>query len=105
MVGAGVSSGKGANWKVVGEMVTAWVFTIPIAGTIAFCMFWLTQLPLVLAWIVVGAVVIAFGIWVVWAMRHTVHAADIEAEIPDEEELHELDLDPVPHLKGHPPVE
>ena len=105
VVGAGVSSGKGANWKVVGEMVTAWVFTIPIAGTIAFCMFWLTQLPLVLAWIVVGAVVIAFGIWVVWAMRHTVHAADIEAEIPGEEELHELDLDPVPHLKGHPPVE
>ncbi|HRY09245.1 MAG: inorganic phosphate transporter [Actinobacteria bacterium] len=104
VVGAGVSSGKGANWKVVGEMMMAWIFTIPFAAVIAFGMFWLTQLPTVLAWVAVGAVVIAFTIWVIRAMRSTVHAADIEAEIPGEEELSEFDQDPTPHLKGTPPV-
>ena len=104
VVGAGVSSGKGANWKVVGEMMLAWIFTIPFAAVIAFLMFWLTQLPAIMAWVAVGAVVIAFTLWVIWAMRHTVHADDIEAEIPGEEELAEFDQDPTPHLKGTPPV-
>ena len=90
VVGAGVSSGKGANWKVVGEMMLAWIFTIPFAAIIAFLMFWLTQLPSMLAWVAVGAVVIAFTIWVIWAMRHTIHADDVEAEIPGEEELAEF---------------
>jgi PiT family inorganic phosphate transporter len=104
VIGAGVSSGKGANWKVVGEMVTAWVLTIPMAAGIAFGMFWLTQLPTVLAWVAVGVSVIAFGSWVVWAMRNTIHASDVEAELPSEEELDEFDQDPTPHLKGHGPV-
>ena len=104
VVGAGVSSGKGANWKVVGEMMLAWIFTIPFAAIIAFLMFWLTQLPSMLAQVAVGAVVIAFTIWVIWAMRHTIHADDVEAEIPGEEELAEFDQDPTPHLKGTPPV-
>lgn len=104
VVGAGVSSGKGANWKVVGEMMLAWILTIPFAAAISFGMFWLTQLPIVLAWVIVGAIVIAFSSWVVWAMRNTVHAEDIMAEIPDEEELSEFDQDPTPHLRGTPPV-
>ena len=105
VIGAGVSSGKGANWKVVGEMVTAWVLTIPAAAGIAYGMFWLTQLPTVLAWIVVGVSVIAFGSWVVWAMRNTIHASDIEAELPSEKELDEFDQDPTPHLRGKGPVD
>lgn len=104
VVGAGVSSGKGANWKVVGEMVLAWVLTIPFAAAISFGMYWLTQLPLVLAWVAVGVVVIAFTIWVVKAMRSTIHADDVIAEIPGDEELAEYDTDPTPHLKGTPPV-
>ncbi len=104
VVGAGVSSGKGANWKVVGEMMLAWIFTIPFAASIAFGMYWLTQLPTILAWVVVGAVVIAFTIWVIWAMRNTVHADDIIAELPSDDELAEFDQDPTPHLKGTPPV-
>jgi PiT family inorganic phosphate transporter len=104
VVGAGVGSGKGANWKVVGEMLLAWIVTIPFAASIAFGMYWLTQLPTVMAWVVVGAVVIVFGSWVIWAMRNTIHAADVEAEIPSEEELAEFDQDPTPHLKGSPPV-
>ena len=85
-------------------MMLAWIFTIPFAAIIAFLMFWLTQLPSMLAWVAVGAVVIAFTIWVIWAMRHTIHADDVEAEIPGEEELAEFDQDPTPHLKGTPPV-
>ena len=104
VVGAGVASGKGANWKVVGEMALAWVITIPAAATVAFGAFWLTQLPTVLAWIAVGAVVIAFGSWALWAMKNSIHADDVAAEIPSEEELDELDLDPVPHLAGSAPV-
>ena len=104
IVGAGVGSGKGANWKVVGEMVIAWVITIPSAATIGFVMFKLTQLPLVFAWIAVGTVLAAFGAWAVWAMLHTIHADDVAAEIPDEEELAEH-VPGHPHLEGHPPVE
>jgi PiT family inorganic phosphate transporter len=105
VVGAGVSSGKGVNLKVVGEMFTAWVVTIPAAGSMAFGMYWLTQLPTGLAWIVVGAATLAFAVWAIRAMRNTVHAEDIAQEIPGEEELAEFDQDPIPHLKGHPPVE
>jgi PiT family inorganic phosphate transporter len=104
IVGAGVGSGKGANWKVVGEMLIAWVITIPSAATIGFLMFKLTQLPIVFAWITVGVVLIAFGTWAVWAMTHTIHADDVAAEIPAEEELAEH-VPGHPHLEGHPPVE
>lgn len=104
IVGAGVGSGKGANWKVVGEMLIAWVITIPSAATISFVMFKLTQLPTVGAWIAVGTVVILFGVWAVWAMMHTIHADDVAAEIPDEAELAEH-VPGHPHLEGRPPVE
>jgi inorganic phosphate transporter, PiT family len=104
IVGAGVGSGKGANWKVVGEMVLAWVITIPSAATVAFVMYKLTQLPTIGAWIAVGTVVTLFGIWAVWAMLHTIHADDVAAEIPAEEELAEP-LPMHPHIGGHGPVE
>ena len=103
IVGAGVGSGKGANWKVVGEMVLAWVITIPSAGLIGFVMYHLTQLPTVFAWITVGSIVVAFGIWAGWAMTHTIHAKDVEAEILPEEKLAEH-VSGHPHLKGEGPV-
>ena len=104
IVGAGVGSGKGANWKVVGEMLVAWVLTIPAAATVSFVMFKLTQLPSVAAWIAVSIVVVLFGIWAVYAMLHTIHASDVEAEIPAEEELAEH-VPGRPHMEGHGPVE
>ena len=104
IVGAGVGSGKGANWKVVGEMVVAWVLTIPAAATVSFLMFKLTQLPTVAAWISVGIVLVLFGIWAVWAMLHTIHAADVAAEIPAEKDLAEP-IPGRPHMEGHGPVE
>ena len=103
IVGAGVGSGRGANWKVVGEMLIAWVVTIPAAATVSFLMFHLTQLTPVLAWISVTVVVVAFGSWAIWAMMHTIHAKDVEAEIPREEVLAEP-LPRHPHLEGQGPV-
>lgn len=104
IVGAGVASGRGARWRVVGEMVIAWIITIPAAGLIAFVMFKLTQLPTAFAWIVVGAVVIAFAAWAIWAMMHTTNADDVVAEIPTEEELDEH-IPVHPHLQGGGPVQ
>jgi len=98
IVGAGVASGKGANWRVIGEMLTAWIITIPAASLIGFTMFHLTQLPIVAAWISVGVIVGLFAAWAIWSMVHTIHASDVEAEIPTDRELAE----PVP---GHPHVE
>ncbi|PHX60498.1 MAG: phosphate transporter [Actinobacteria bacterium] len=97
IVGAGVGSGMGARWRVVGRMLIAWVVTIPAAATVAFIMLKLTLLPTVLAFLAVGLVVGAFTAWAVWAMIHTINAKDVEAEI-----LPEVDLakstDPQPHL-------
>jgi PiT family inorganic phosphate transporter len=104
IIGAGVASGKGAHWKVVGEMLLAWVITIPATAMVAFVMFHLTQLPTALAWISVGAVILGFGAWALWTMRHTIHAKDVEAELPPEAELaggaggapHLIDRTPAP---------
>jgi hypothetical protein len=85
-------------------MVLAWVITIPAAATVAFLMFTLTQLPTAAAWIAVSTVVVLFGTWAVWAMLHTIHADDVEAEIPAEAELAEP-LPMHPHIGGHGPVE
>ncbi len=104
IVGAGVGSGKGANWKVIGEMAIAWVLTIPAAATVSFVLFKLTQLPVVLAWLTIAVVIIGFGGWAVRAMLNTVHASDIEAEIPTEERLAEP-LSGHPHIEGHGPVD
>jgi len=104
IVGGGVASGKGANWKVVGEMVLAWVITIPAAGLVAFVMYHLTQLPTIAAWISVSLVVILFGVWAVWAMLHTIHAKDVEAEILPEQALAEH-VPARPHITGEGPVD
>ena len=67
-------------------------------------MYRLTQLPTVAAVIAVGIVVVLFGIWAVWAMLHTIHADDVEAEIPSEQEL-EQPVPGHPHMEGHGPVD
>ena len=89
IVGAGVGSGKGVNWRVVGRMVLTWLITIPAASLIGFSMFHVTQLPIALAWISVTVILLAFGSWAVWAMLHTIHASDVAAELPPEDVLAE----------------
>jgi inorganic phosphate transporter, PiT family len=104
VMGAGVSSGRGINVKVVGEMVAAWLVTIPATAVIAFSVYELTQLPTAAAWVAVGALLFVLGGWIAYAMTHSVRAADVEAEILPEEVLEEH-VPPRPHIVGEPPVE
>jgi PiT family inorganic phosphate transporter len=92
IVGAGVGSRRGAHWSVVGRMALAWVLTIPSSAAVAWLMFHLTRLPTVLAWVTVGGLLLAFASWAGWAMTHTIHAKDVEAEIPSELELNLRDI-------------
>lgn len=87
VVGAGTASRRGTNWRVVGEMVIAWVVTIPATATIAFILASLTKLPTVAAWIVIGPIMVTMAVLIVLAMRHSIGAKQVQEEIPDEELL------------------
>lgn len=82
VVGAGTASGRGANWKVVGEMVIAWVVTMPATAVVSFVLFKITRIPGVFGVIVTGAVVLVIGAGIVWAMRNSIGHKDLEAELP-----------------------
>lgn len=103
VAGAGVSSGMGINLRIVGEMVVAWIVTLPTTIVLAFGVFKLTQLPTSLAWILVTALVAVVGGLIVYAMRHSMTAADIEAEIPAENVI-ALPVSAHPQLEGHGPA-
>ena len=83
VAGAGVASGVGINLKVVGEMVMAWIITLPSTLVVGFLAFKATQLPGAFAWIVTGAMVLVAAGLIVWAMSHSITAEDVEAEIPE----------------------
>ncbi|MBK7623803.1 MAG: inorganic phosphate transporter [Kineosporiaceae bacterium] len=85
VVGAGAASGRGANWKVVGEMVIAWIVTIPATTALAFVFFKMTQLPGVFDVIVTSVVTLAIGVAIAWAMTHSISHKDLEAELQPEE--------------------
>jgi inorganic phosphate transporter, PiT family len=104
VTGSGVASGQGVNLRVVTEMVAAWVVTIPSTVIIGWLMYQLTKLPGAAAWIAVGSVLFVLGGWIAWAMARALHASDVAAEIPTEEDLREP-VSAIPHLEGHAPVE
>jgi PiT family inorganic phosphate transporter len=81
VIGAGAAARKGTNWKVIGEMVTAWVATIPATALLGWLVYKATQLPTVAAVIVVGAAVVVLLGLIGWAMVHAMSAREIEAEI------------------------
>jgi PiT family inorganic phosphate transporter len=103
VAGAGVGSGMGINLKVVGEMVLAWIVTLPTTIVLAFGVFKLTQLPGALAWILVSALIVVVGSLIVYAMLNSIGAEDVEAEIPDENVL-AIPVPAQPHLEGHGPA-
>ncbi|MFT4165988.1 MAG: inorganic phosphate transporter [Microlunatus sp.] len=82
VAGAGVASGKGVNGRVIREMVTAWVVTIPATVIVGWVMFKLTRLPGISAYIVVGAILVALLSWIAWAMSKAMRADDLAAELP-----------------------
>jgi PiT family inorganic phosphate transporter len=104
VTGAGVSSGAGANWKVVGNMVVAWMVTIPATVVVGWGFFELTQFSTVASWIAVSTTLAVLGGLGLYAVLHAVDAEDVEAEIPPEEELAEH-LEPHVQLVGSPAVE
>jgi PiT family inorganic phosphate transporter len=104
VTGSGVASGQGVNLRVVMEMVAAWVVTIPSTVIIGWLIYQLTQLPGAAAWIAVGSVLFVLGGWIAWAMARALHASDVAAEIPTEEELREP-VSAIPHVEGHAPVQ
>ena len=103
VTGAGVASGRGANLRVVGEMVIAWVVTIPATTAGSWVMYRFTQLPGAAAWLVVGSTLLVLGGGILYAMTHTITAADVEDEIPPELVLAQP-LTARPQLEGHGPV-
>ena len=103
VAGAGVSSGVGVNLRVVGNMVLAWIITLPSTMVMAFLAFKLTSLPGAAAWIATGALVLVAGALIIWAMRRAVTAEDVEAEIPSEDLL-DAPVSLHPHLEGHGPA-
>ena len=103
VAGAGVASGMGINLKVVGEMVLAWVVTLPTTIVLAFGIFKVTQLPGAAGWIGVGILIAIAGGLIIYAMTHSIGADDVEAEIPDENVL-KLPVPAQPHLEGHGPA-
>lgn len=104
VAGGGVASGRGLNLRVVGEMVLAWIVTIPSTLVIAFVIFKTTQLPTVLAWFSVGSLLFVLGGFILYAMTHTINAADVEAELQSQKELEEH-VPIHPKLAGETPVE
>ena len=103
VAGAGVGSGMGINLKIVGEMVLAWIITLPTTIVLAFGVYKVTQLPGALAWIAVGLLVAVVGSLIVYAMRHSIKAEDVEAELLDENVL-AMPVPAHPHLEGHGPA-
>ena len=81
VVGAGTASGRGANWRVIGEMAVAWLITIPATAAVAGGIYKLTQLPTALAWIIVGAIVVATTAMIVYAMTHSMGVKEMEEEL------------------------
>jgi hypothetical protein len=80
------------------------VVTLPASAAVAFGVFRLTQLPTAAAWLVIGSMLLVGGGLVAYAMTHTITAADVDAEVPTEEELAEPLAGP-PRLVGETPVE
>ena len=104
VTGSGIASGQGVNLRVVGEMVVAWVITIPSTVVIGWAMFQLTALPGAAAFIAVGAVLFVLFGWIAWAMSKALRAADVAAEIPSEDQLREP-FGAVPHIASQGPLE
>jgi PiT family inorganic phosphate transporter len=103
VAGAGVASGVGINLRVIGQMVMAWVVTVPSTVVVGFLAFKATQLPGAIAWIVTGLLVLIAAALIGYAMANTITAEDVEAEIPSEDEL-DQPLTLTPHLEGHGPA-
>jgi hypothetical protein len=98
VMGAGASSGSGLNRRKIGEMVVAWIFTLPAAAVVGFSVTKLALLPNPWGWFVSGAAILVLMTWAIRLMLHAEDADDVEAMLPTDAELHEY------HTLPHPDV-
>ena len=87
IIGSGVGARRKVNWRVMGEMVIAWVLTMPAAAMVGFFTYKLTVLPGAWGLIAPAVAIIALLLWAGRLMLHSETAEDIAAELPSEEEL------------------
>jgi PiT family inorganic phosphate transporter len=100
VMGSGAASGSGLNFRKIGEMVVAWIFTVPAAGIVGFVVMKMTTLPDPWGWVVSLSAIAVLLMWAARLMWHAENADDIEAMLPTDEELHEFHT--VPHPEAHP---
>jgi PiT family inorganic phosphate transporter len=81
VIGAGAAARRGTNVRVVGEMVLAWIATIPATAMASWLVYKATQLPTAGAVIVVGLAVVALLGAIGWAMLHAMSSRELEAEV------------------------
>jgi PiT family inorganic phosphate transporter len=100
VMGAGAAAGTGLNGRKIGEMVVAWIFTLPAAGVVGFVAFKLTTFADPWGWVASLSAVTILLVWAGRLMMHAENADDIEEMLPSVEELHQYHT--VPHPDLHP---
>jgi PiT family inorganic phosphate transporter len=81
VIGAGVAGRRKTRWRVIGEMVTAWIITIPTTTGIGYLLYKLTRLPQPVGGIVVAAPVLGLLSAIGWALKHRTTHHEIESEV------------------------
>ena len=87
IIGSGVGARRPVNWKVLIQMATAWVLTLPAAAAIGFGVCRLTMLPGWWSATATGAVIVALLGWAARLMLHATTADDVAGELPTDAAL------------------
>lgn len=99
VMGGGAASGSGLNFRKIGEMLTAWIFTLPAAAIVGFVAFTLTTFPDPWGWIASLSAIAVLGVWAGRLTLNATDADDVAEMLPSETELHEYHT--VPHPDVH----
>ncbi|HEX6887566.1 MAG TPA: anion permease [Candidatus Nanopelagicales bacterium] len=99
VMGSGTAAGTGLNMRKIGEMLLAWVVTLPAAAVVGFAAASLMKLPDPWGWILSISGILVLLVWAGKLMLHAEDADDIEAMLPKDEELHTFHT--VPHPEVH----
>ncbi len=100
VVGAGAAAGSGLNARKIGEMLVAWIVTLPAAGLVGAVIAYIMRLPTPWGFLLTIAAVVALLAWAARLMLHAENADDVEAMLPPDQALHEYH--PEVHPDAHP---
>jgi PiT family inorganic phosphate transporter len=99
VMGSGAAAGSGLNRRTIGEMLIAWLITLPAAGIVGYLSASLMKLPDPWGWIVSMGWIGLLLAWAARLMLRAENADDVEAMLPPDEELHAFH--PTPHPDAH----